>query len=195
MEQLVLIDESIELVEADLLKKIWHMMSMGMSVASIAAVLALPVKTVDAALKAKSTPVTKVHFAVDDAAVVDAIARTLYAEARGEGARGIRAVASVIYNRAGGRPNKMLQVVKAPYQFTPWNKGQIPPRGSGAIWDECLRVAKAMSAGTFTPTTSHTHYYNPKQANPSWAYAKGSRRSYSQIGQHRFLTVEDVVNI
>lgn len=185
------IDESIELVEAELLKKIWRMVSMGMSVASIAAALALPVKTVDAAIKAKSVPITKKHFEV---AEVDAIARTLYAEARGEGAKGIRAVASVIYNRAAGDPDKLMQVVRAPFQFTPWNKGQIPPRGSGAMWDECLRVAKAMYAGTFAPITSHTHYYNPKQANPSWAYIKGARRPYTQIGQHRFLTVENVVN-
>jgi spore germination cell wall hydrolase CwlJ-like protein len=185
------IDESIELVEAELLKKIWRMVSMGMSVASIAAALTLPVKTVDAAIKARPATVTKSNFGMDE---IDAIARTLYAEARGEGVNGVRAVASVIYNRARGNPNKLMQVIRAPYQFTPWNKGQIPSRGSGAMWDECLQVAKELRAGSFTPIIYHTHYYNPKLANPSWAYNKGARRPFTQIGQHRFLTIENVVN-
>jgi spore germination cell wall hydrolase CwlJ-like protein len=48
----------------------------------------------------------------------NAIARTLWAEARSEGEFGIRLVASVIYNRADGNPAKMYGVVTKPKQFT-----------------------------------------------------------------------------
>jgi len=199
MNMSVRIDESIEIVEADLLRKIRDMFLRGMTAAAIAAALALPMSTVDAALKSAPKTLTaplqqqqqrRVQPAIDP---VDVLARTIYAEARGESRLGRLAVASAIYNRANGDASKMIQVVLRPKQFTPWNKGRIPPQGSGEIWNECVKIAHSMIDGTFQPVTTHTHYYNPRMAKPGWAYMpKGQHRKFIQIGSHRFLTAESL---
>ena len=49
------------------------------------------------------------------------IADTLYMEARSEGERGQRAVATVIYNRAHGKAENMESVCLKPKQFSCWN--------------------------------------------------------------------------
>jgi N-acetylmuramoyl-L-alanine amidase len=113
----------------------------------------------------------------------DAIARTLYAEAEGESLEGKIAVASVIYNRAHGNINKMKSVVTAKWQFSCWNN-RTPPKGHGQTWLDCLKITDEMMNGAFTPTTNHTHYYNPVKASPKWANGVKSDR----IGNHVFLT-------
>ena len=48
---------------------------------------------------------------------------TIYCEAQGESLEGKTAVASVIYNRAGGDPNKLVGVCLKNKQFSEWNVG------------------------------------------------------------------------
>ena len=43
--------------------------------------------------------------------IVNAVARTIYAEAKGEGYDGQAAIASVIWNRAGGRAESLVPVI------------------------------------------------------------------------------------
>lgn len=118
------------------------------------------------------------------------IARTLYAEARGESEAGIRAVASVIWNRAGSgsrarSPERLAEVCLRPYQFSAWNNGRIPPKGSGMAWKMCEKIAREMISGGFSPGISARHYYAPKRLASPPAWARG-RRSFD-IGNHRFV--------
>ena len=43
--------------------------------------------------------------------IINVVARTIYAEARSEGTEGLDAVASVIWNRAGGKPENFVPVI------------------------------------------------------------------------------------
>jgi spore germination cell wall hydrolase CwlJ-like protein len=127
---------------------------------------------------------------------IDIVARTIYAEAQGESSVGKHAVASVIYNRAGGNPEKMEGVVTASdkagkyHAFSCWNSG-TPSQGKGSAWEESVKLAKQMFSGSFSPSIHSKFYYNPRKANPSWAYVNDNRRKprkpFKDIGNHRFL--------
>jgi len=116
------------------------------------------------------------------------IARTLWREARNDGETGMRAVASVIYNRGKGNVTKMVDAIKAPKQFSCWNK--MTPSDwanfkikqyDGPEWNIAIKIATELVNGTFTPTTDATHYYNDKIVSPGWAKEKETR-----IGSHLF---------
>jgi spore germination cell wall hydrolase CwlJ-like protein len=117
----------------------------------------------------------------------DAVAKTLWGEARGEGTSGIDDVAGVIMNRAKGNPANLVKVVTAPKQFSVWNAGvptvKIRNANDQRIWEYCQKVASNMVAKTFKPTHNYSYYFNPKLANPRWAMNK----PYEDRGNHRFL--------
>jgi spore germination cell wall hydrolase CwlJ-like protein len=123
------------------------------------------------------------------AQIADVLAKTIYAEARGESYEGKIAVASVIYNRAKGNVEKMDDVCLARKQFSCWNDGPIP-EGSGKMWDQSVQIANDMVKGNFNPTTKADHYYNPDLADPIWAYTDKTRselKPHDNIGNHRFM--------
>ena len=138
------------------------------------------------------------------------IARTLYAEARNDGEKGMRAVASVIYNRADGKINDFVNVCKKNgyskkykkivYQFSCWGKMtnsewspknfkvKIPNSVKGnakneTLWKVAKQIAADMLAGNFTPITNANMYYNDKKANPDWG---NQLTSVKYIGSHKF---------
>lgn len=118
------------------------------------------------------------------------IADTLYMEARGEGERGQRAVATVIYNRAHGKGEKMEGVCLKPKQFSCWNgktpkSVKITPKNAfdKQAYIIALKIEKELLNGNFKPLGNWTHYYNPKLCNPSWA--KGTKQT--RVGNHNFL--------
>lgn len=130
------------------------------------------------------------------------VTKTLWAEARGEGERGIRAVATVIWNRAGGNPSNLSRVCLKTKQFSCWNSGNIVIPSSefhSAAYQTCLKVAKEMITGKFTPTVfpntkNPTHYvtgnlYNsPTQAK--WIRRhKAAKRPIDVVGHHVFMRV------
>lgn len=121
---------------------------------------------------------------INNLSPLDILARTIYAEAEGEPYEGKKAVASVIYNRAGGDVGKMPYVVTKKYQFSCWNGG-TPAKGKGKAWDDCVKLAEELISGNFSPTTKHTHYYNPRKANPTWAR---NVKDKTVINNHVFLT-------
>ena len=49
---------------------------------------------------------------------VNAVAKTLWKEARGEDTAGIKAVAMVIWNRADKDPKNVVEVMKEPFAFS-----------------------------------------------------------------------------
>ena len=120
------------------------------------------------------------------------LSTTLFAEACGEPEIGIRAVATVIYNRAKGNSEKFSDVCLRPKQFSCWNSG-MPKPGTGKPWDFCLQVAEEMLSGSFISTGSWDHYYNPNKCDPVWAHIDGDKSKsllpHDDIGNHRFLAV------
>lgn len=123
------------------------------------------------------------------------MARTIYAEGQSESEEGKRAIATVIYNRGRGNPNTIVKVIQSPKQFSCWNSADSNDwtnmkQGKGNSWEESQKIAQEMIDGTFSPIAAYDHYYNPKKANPYWAYkdkAKTILRPYITIGNHRFF--------
>jgi len=121
------------------------------------------------------------------AAPIDDLAKTLYHEARGEGETGIRAVASIIVNRAkkdgAVTPVALSKVVRQKYQFSCWNGQTNLKTGKGQSWLVCRMVAGEMVNGQFKSVHNYTHYYAFRNCNPKWAKGK----SKMVIGNHAFL--------
>ncbi|CDF82659.1 Conserved hypothetical protein [Pseudomonas knackmussii B13] len=127
---------------------------------------------------------------------VDVLARTLWGEARGEGAAGMVAVGWTIRNRAA-KPSwwgrDIVSVCQAPYQFSCWNKSDPNyPYLSGAKQipaGEYLRAREAslavISGSQPDPTGGATHYYATTMAKPP-AWAAQAKRT-ATIGRHVFF--------
>lgn len=122
------------------------------------------------------------------------LAKTLMAEAGGEGRRGMLAAGSVIANRAkSGRYGDGLGgVIMKPGQFSAWNGVTGYADGKGGLdmgkikpSPEAYQVADMILSGRYQdPTGGATHYYNPSVANPDWGQKAGG--SWQRIGNHVF---------
>ena len=116
------------------------------------------------------------------------IADTLYMEARGEGELGMRAVATVIYNRAKGDVNKLEAVCLAPKQFSCWNNRSKAPLRTKAsdirAYSLCLKIEQELKAQKFYPIGNWTHYHT-KDITPYW----NKNRKGELIGNHIFLKI------
>lgn len=117
------------------------------------------------------------------------VADTLHLEARGEKPRGLRAVATVIYNRAKNTGKTFEAVCLQPFQFSCWNTPKtrkIAPqtRSDAKAYELCLEIEKELLAGNFEPLGEWTHYYNPRLCSPKWARGGQSK---AKIGNHVFL--------
>ena len=178
-------------IEEGIMDNIKSMASKGLSIATIAATLSLPLASVQSAVAAqptvKKSVVAKPKPKSAYEQMLDTVAKTIYHEARGETFTGKKAVASTLYNRAGGDPKKLAKVARARKQYSCWNRGYLPA-GKGEAWKESILLARNMLSGNFEPNTNNTHYYNPSIVNPKWAKGVSKER----IGRHLFLTVEEV---
>jgi len=106
---------------------------------------------------------TEVEVAREDLPPFDTIARTIYDEAQGEGAEGMRMVADVILNRSNGTPNSMKQVSLKPWQFSGWNKGTMLPEGNGDSWEISKNLAKdILSPNAQAELGDYTNFVNPR---------------------------------
>ena len=117
------------------------------------------------------------------------VADTLYLEARGEKPRGIRAVATVIYNRAQNTGKTFEAVCLQPFQFSCWNGSKtrkITPktRSDAKAYELCLAIEKELLTGNFESLGNWTHYYNPRLCSPKWAR---DGQNKTQIGNHVFI--------
>ena len=125
---------------------------------------------------------------------VNVVAETIWLEARGEGDRGIRAVASVIRNRSVERGLSPREVCLERGQFSCWRKGLVLPLdnvrksrmmrpSTRRAWMSCVYVANELVNRKFKPTITANHYYNPDKCRPSWGRMM---RSCVSIGRHKF---------
>ena len=117
------------------------------------------------------------------------VADTLYLEARGENPRGLRAVATVVHNRAKNTGKTFEAVCLQPFQFSCWNTPKtrkIAPktRSDAKAYGTSLAIEKELLMGDFEPLGEWTHYYNPRLCSPKWARYGQSK---TQIGNHIFL--------
>jgi len=103
---------------------------------------------------------------IDIATTVMTCALTLWMEAGGESLDGKRAVASVVWERAGGSPGRLAAVCRAKGQFSAWNgltyrQAVRKAPHQGAAWDDCLRIAGEMARGEFRPTIRAEFFHGP----------------------------------
>jgi hypothetical protein len=128
----------------------------------------------------------------------DIMARTLYGEARGCGAAGMRHVASVILNRAAHPRwwgNDPVSVCVAPEQFSCWNKNDpnLPKlkkiTTADPIFSVAVGIAEAAIAGTLTDETGGADsYYAVSMPHPP-AWAPRAVKTFTD-GWHQFCRVE-----
>lgn len=113
------------------------------------------------------------------------IAYAIWYEARGEGRVGQLAVATVIWNRAGGNPDGLVEVVRK----SDWlgNCPRLNPLDGDwscpVLTGDCWSIARQMVEGTFIPLGEWTHFWNPRKASPVWGPKVANR---VQVGRHVF---------
>ena len=119
--------------------------------------------------------------------------RALYFEARGEGERGMAAVAHVALNRVGTRPNRatVCDVVREPGQFAPYLTGE-PDEADLAESDEeaaqlAIEIGAQVMAGYLPdPSRGGRYFYAPAVLKVAPEWAKGMKET-ARVGGHRFF--------
>lgn len=108
------------------------------------------------------------------------LARTIYAEARGESYTGQVAVGAVVLNRVKSPqfPNTIAGVVYQKHAFTAVSDGQI-----NLTPDQTAINAAKDAMNGWDPTYGCLYYYNPAKATSSWIF---SRETVVTIGKHVF---------
>lgn len=108
------------------------------------------------------------------------LAKTVYAEARGESYVGQVAVAAVILNRVRSSkfPNTISGVVYQPYAFTCVNDGQINLTPNQTAYN-----AAQDALNGWDPTYGAIYYYNPATATSNWIR---TRTTTVTLGKHVF---------
>ena len=133
----------------------------------------------------------------------DTLARTLWGEARGCGAAGMRHVASVILNRAAHPRwwgHDVASVCLAPEQFSCWNVGD-PNRAkllavtSADPWFSIAQgiAGAALSGGNPDETHGADSYYALSMETPP-AWTKSAVHTYSD-GWHSFWRVASTIPV
>lgn len=108
------------------------------------------------------------------------LAKTIYAEARGESYTGQVAVGAVILNRVASSsfPNTIAGVVYQKHAFTAVSDGQINLEP-----DKTAMNAAQDAMNGWDPTYGCLYYYNPAVATSSWIFG---RKTVTTIGKHIF---------
>jgi len=125
------------------------------------------------------------------------IAACLVLEAADQEEIGMRAVASVIRNRAGGQGKRILGVVKRPYAFSSLNSATTGRTGGSGYathvrkasrdrhWSAALSIVDDMYSTSWRDVTYGADHYVRLDIDPKWS------RSMSEtavIGKHRFFS-------
>ncbi len=129
------------------------------------------------------------------------LALTIWAEARGEGETGMRAVGHVIKNRAdSGRTRAfgsgIRGVVTKSRQFSCWNSGDpnrnrmqrvthLPEGRDKQMWELAQQIAGEILHGESEDPTNSAVFYHTRSVSPRWA---SNVRQVATIGSHIFYT-------
>ena len=108
------------------------------------------------------------------------LAKTIYAEGRGEPYTGQVAIGAVVLNRVRNSafPNTISGVVYQKHAFTAVSDGQINLTPN----DTAMKAARDAING-WDPTGGALYYYNPAIATSSWIF---DRQTVTVIGKHVF---------
>ena len=108
------------------------------------------------------------------------LAKTIYAEGRGEPYAGQVAIGAVVMNRVRNSafPNTVSGVVYQKHAFTAVSDGQINLTPD----DTAMRAARDAING-WDPTGGALYYYNPAVATSAWIF---DRQTITVIGRHVF---------
>lgn len=108
------------------------------------------------------------------------LARTIYAEGRGEPYTGQVAIGAVVMNRVRSPqfPNTISGVVYQRHAFTAVSDGQINLTPD----DKAMKAARDAMNG-WDPTGGAIYYYNPAVATSAWIF---DRQTIAVIGKHVF---------
>ncbi len=108
------------------------------------------------------------------------LAKTIYAEGRGEPYTGQVAIGAVVLNRVRNNdfPNTVSGVVYQRHAFTAVSDGQINLTPN----DTAMKAAKDAING-WDPTGGALYYYNPAVATSAWIF---NRQTVTVIGKHVF---------
>ena len=108
------------------------------------------------------------------------LARTIYAEGRGEPYTGQVAIGAVVLNRvrSSSFPNTISGVVYQKHAFTAVSDGQI-----NLTPNETAMKAARDAINGWDPTGGALYYYNPAVATSSWIF---DRQTVTVIGKHVF---------
>lgn len=132
--------------------------------------------------------------------IANVVARTIFAEGKGEGEEGLDAIASVIWNRAGGKVDRFVPVISAKIQFSCWNgykggwtdkdfKFRIPPDAlttQKEDWKHSIELTEKMLNGSFKSTIGNRNsYMNKKTADKDNVESWGNDLDLD-IGKHSF---------
>lgn len=144
----------------------------------------------------------KTYGGFSAAQATNIVMRTIYQEGKGESPAGRRMIATVIWNRAGGDPNKFAEICLKKSQFSVWNAlADRSPKGvnvkvpSGvtsnnqkkAVWNECKSLVQSMFDGSFKPDGDYNAYLNKKTASQSAVNGWGAKMTGQvKVGNHTF---------
>lgn len=132
------------------------------------------------------------------ALALDVLARTIWGEARGEGAEGMQAVACVVLNREavararGGYwwGGDVIRICQKPYQFSCWNRADPNFQKLMSVTPErdlyfatALRIAHRALAGVLPDNTGGATHYHAYGILPRWAE---EAEPVTTIGHHVF---------
>jgi len=123
----------------------------------------------------------------------DVLARTLWAEARGEGRHGMQAVANVIMRRVAfprwwGRD--VIGVCQAPWQFSSWNPDDVNRAKLLAVTESdpqfrvALELAELALAGELNDLTNSADHFHTHAVSPAWSVGV---EPVAVLGNHRFF--------
>lgn len=122
----------------------------------------------------------------------ECLAMAMYHEARGEGERGMKAVAFVIHNRSRDSrfPSNICEVVRQRSQFSFVSDRNPDNIREWGIYERVLAIAvELLDNGGFQRTKSpvgNALFFNSFKGRAAWAYARASR-FIGTIGNHHFF--------
>lgn len=112
------------------------------------------------------------------------LAKNIYYEARGEGERGMYAVAQVTINRLklGYWGNTICRVVYARAQFS-WTLDRDLKEPAGKMWEESIRIADNVLNGIQYRELRTALFYHADYVNPNW---RDNNSKIKRVGAHIF---------
>jgi len=107
---------------------------------------------------------------------ITCLSRTIYWEARGDGAAGMEAIANVVMNRLGheGFSNTICEVVmqgreQGACQFSWWCDGRSDDAGEEKSYAIAKEIARKALNRQLTDRTGGALYFHQRKATPSWS--------------------------